>query len=204
MGMKQVKRCYELLSQLSAGRVYSWSELKKYSKSPGRDVKRLLDEELLKKVGPRLYLLPKESRFGNLPASADELTMAFLKTDDFLMFTTSFYNSLGLGLTQLKNETVVYNKKRHGDFVLSNRTYHFKVKVKGYPKELTKEFLLVDLVNNLETVGESPSELLQKVARNVQANEFDKNKLFSFAKQYGHVFTKKFFSALELGQTVLS
>lgn len=198
--MRQVKRCYELLSQLSAGRVYSWNELKEYSKSPGRDVKRLLDEGLLKKVGPRLYLPPKDSRFGKLPASAEQLASAFLKTDDFLMFTTNFYNSLGLGLTQLKNETVVYNKKRHGDFTLSNQTYHFKLKVKGYPKELTKEFLLVDLVNNLETVGESSSVLLEKVAHNVQANEFDKSKLFSFAKQYGHIFTKKFFNTLELAQ----
>lgn len=198
--MRQVKRCYELMSHFSAGNVYSWENLKEYSKSPGRDVKRLLNEGLLLKVGPGLYLSPKNSRFGRVPASEQQVVTHFLKTDDFLLFSTNLYNSLGLGLTQLKNETMVYNKKRHGDFELSNRMYHFKTKVKGYPKELTNEFLLVDLVNNLEMVGESPSELLKKVADSVQAKKFNKTELFSLAKQYGHIFTKKFFAALELGE----
>ena len=198
--MKQAKRCYELLSQLSAGEVYSWDHLTECSKSPGRDIKRLLDEELLNKVGPGLYLFPKKSRFGTVPPSAQQVVNVFLKTDDFLFVSPNYYNGLGLGLTQLKNEVFVYNKKRHGDVKLSNRTYHFKLKVKGYPKELTKEYLLVDLVNNLDEVGESSSILLRKIADSVQANEFNNTQLFMLAKQYGHVYTKKFFVALELGK----
>jgi hypothetical protein len=195
--MKKAKRCYELSSHLLAGELYSWADLTEYSKSPGRDVKRLLDEELLKKVGPGLYLSPKKGRFGTVPASAQQLINSFLKTDDFLLVSPNYYNGLGLGLTQLKNEVFVYNKKRHGDVKLSNRTYHFKVKVKGYPKELTNEYLLVDLVNNLDEVGESPSLLLKNVADSVQANEFNNTQLFILAKQYGHVYTKKFFSVLD-------
>lgn len=84
-----------------------------------------------------------------------------------------------MGLTQLRDNVFVYNKKRHGDVKLSNRTYRFKVKLKGYPKELTKEYLLVDLVNNLDEVGESPSMLLKKVADSVQANEFNNTQLTS-------------------------
>ncbi len=198
--MKQVKRCYELLSQLSAGQLYSWDDLKGYSNSLGRDVKRLLEEGLLNKVGPGLYLSPKKSRFGAVPATEQQLVRGFLKTDDFLLVSPNYYNGLGLGLTQLKNEVFVYNKKRHGAVKLSNRTYQFKLKAKDYPKELTKEYLLVDLVNNLDEVGESPSMLLRNIANSVQANEFNNTQLFMLAKQYGHVYTKKFFAALELGK----
>lgn len=198
--MKQVTRCYELLSQLSKGELYSWDDLKDHSRSPGRDVKRLLDEGLLNKVGPGLYLSPQKSRFGSVPASAEQVVTAFLQTDDYLLFSTNLYNSLKLGLTQLKNETMVYNKKRHGGIMLSNRTYHFKVKPKGFPKKLTKEYLLIDLVNNLDMVGESPTDLLKKIAHNVESNEFNRVKLFDLAREYGHVYTKKFFYALELGE----
>lgn len=198
--MKQVKRCYEILSQLSAGELYSWNKLKEYSKSPGRDVKRLVNDGLLNKVGPGLYLVPKTGRFGAVPASAQQVVSGFLKTDEFLLFSPNLYNGLNLGLTQLKKQTFVYNKKRHGDLKLGNRSYEFKLKINGFPKSLTKEFLLVDLVNNLEEVGEEPTMVLDRVAKKVRASQFKNNQLFSLAKQYGHVYTKKFFAALELGE----
>ena len=116
------------------------------------------------------------------------------------MFSPNLYNGLGLGLTQLKKQTFVYNKKRHGALKLGNRTYEFKLKAKGYPQKLTKEFLLVDLVNNLEDVGEDPAKLLNNVDDSVQENKFNNPSLFALAKQYGHVYTKKFFAALERGK----
>ncbi|MCS5708704.1 hypothetical protein CC99x_007255 [Candidatus Berkiella cookevillensis] len=198
--MNRVLKRYNLLSKLTVGEVYSWGDLESLSGSLGRDLKQLQKEGYLKRVGPGLYSLPKKSRFGDVPASAEQVVSAFLKTDDFLIFSPNLYNGLGLGLTQLKKQTFVYNKKRHGDLKLGNRTYEFKLKAKGYPKDLTKEYLLVDLVNNLEDVGEDPRKLLNNVANSVQENQFDNTKLFALAKQYGHVYTKKFFVALEHGK----
>lgn len=198
--MNRVPKRYNLLSKLTVGEVYSWSDLEPLSGSLGRDLKQLQEEGYLKRVGPGLYLLPKQSRFGTVPASAEQVIQAFLKTNDFLMLSPNLYNSLGLGLTQLKKQTFVYNKKRHGDLKLGNRTYEFKLKAKGYPKKLTKEYLLVDLVNNLEDVGEDPIKLLNNVADSVQKNQFNNSSLFALAKQYGHVYTKKFFAALECGK----
>ena len=198
--MKRLAKRHQLLSKLAVGEVYSWSDLESLSGSLGRDLKQLQEEGYLKRVGPGLYLLPKQSQFGAVPASAEQVVQAFLKTDDFLMLSPNLYNSLGLGLTQLKKQTFVYNKKRHGDLKLGNRTYEFKLKAKGYPKTLTKEYLLVDLVNNLEEVGEDPKKLLNNVADSVQENQFNNTRLFALAKQYGHVYTKKFFAALENGK----
>jgi len=182
------------MSQLSVGEVYSWDDLKEYSKSPGRDVKRLLDEGLLKKVGPGLYLLPKKSRYGLLPATEQQLVSAFLKTNEFLLFSPNLYNSLGVGLTQLKNEMTVYNNKRHEKVRLSRRSFNFKRPNNGFPKKLTKEFLLVDLMNNLNSVGESPNELREKVTRKVLSGEFDKKLLLSLSNQCGKVGTRKYFN----------
>jgi len=194
--MKRVKRCYELLSSLSRGKLYSWSVLKEYSSSPSRDLKRLLDEGLLKKVGPGLYLCPRKSRFGAVPSTELQLVGEFLKTDDFLMFPTSLYNTLGLGLTQLKNETVVYNNKRHGMMYLSGREFHFKRPNNFFPDKLTKEFLLLDLMNNLKSVGESEVDLKEKVVHSVYAGEFNVDLLLSLANKYGKVGTRKFFNQL--------
>lgn len=191
--MKQVKRCYELLSQLTEGEVYTWDKLKEYSKSPGRDVKRLLDEGLLKKVGPGLYLLPGKSKYGPLPADEHKLVSLFLKTDDYLMFSPNLYNSLKVGLTQLRNEMFVYNNKRYEKVRLGRRNFNFKRPNNGFPKKLTKEFLLVDLMNNLAYVGEPQDEVTKKVTRAVLDGEFDKKLLLSLAERHGKVATKKYF-----------
>ena len=58
---------------------------------------------------------------------------------------------------QLYNARRVYNYKRHGDFKLGNRTFHF-VRKPYVPNKLTEEFLLVDLINNLKRVAEDQPE----------------------------------------------
>ena len=162
--------------------------------------KAITRRRLLKKSGPRFVFATQTKPIWCGTSSAEQVVQAFLKTDDFLMLSPNLYNSLGLGLTQLKKQSFVNNKKRYGDLKLGNRTYEFKLKAKGYPKTLTKEYLLVDLVNNLEEVGEVPKGLSNNVADSVQENQFNNTKLFALAKQYGHVYTKKFFAALEHGK----
>lgn len=194
--MREAKQCYELLSHLSVGKVYRWDNLTKYSRSMTRDLRRLLSQDLLKKVGPGMYMVPQKSRFGEVPAEDSSLVEAFLKTNDFLLFSTNLYNSLGLGLTQLKNETVIYNKKRYETIELSGRFFHFKRPNNGYPAELTSEFLLVDLVNNLRSVGELAGPLKQRIIQKVKLGKFDSEFLLKIANQYGKVGTKKFFNEI--------
>jgi hypothetical protein len=73
----------------------------------------------------------------------------FLKDHRFLLASPNAYNALGVGTTQLYDKTVVYNHKRHGQFSLGGRTFDFRQKP-SLPKKLTREFLLVDLANNLD------------------------------------------------------
>jgi len=57
-------------------------------------------------------------------------------------------------LTQLYNKLVIYNLKRHGLFKLGNKVYNFRRPNRGFPNVLTPEFLLVDLLNNLDELAE--------------------------------------------------
>ena len=64
----------------------------------------------------------------------------------------------------------------------------------SFPKKLSREFLLVDLVNNLDQLAESKREVLERVRK--RAASFDVPRLQRAARDYGTVRTKKFFSAL--------
>ena len=98
-------------------------------------------------------------------------------------------NQLGLGLTQLYGHNVVYNYKRHGEFPLGNKLFHFK-RVPKFPRELSKEYLLVDLLNNLKDVAEDEKMVLENVKSNL--SNFDRKKVLSMVKEYGRPRTKEF------------
>ena len=64
---------------------------------------------LLKKLAQGLYHAPKQSNLGPLPPTDEQVVRGFLRDKDFLVFSPSSYNMVGLGTTQLYNSTLVYN-----------------------------------------------------------------------------------------------
>ena len=101
----------------------------------------------MQKIAHGLYYYPAKAYFGDIPPGDEKLVGAFLKSNDFLLTSPNFYNCLGVGTTQLYNKRVVYNHKRHGLFVLGGKEFDFRLKQK-FSKELSEEFLLVDLLHS--------------------------------------------------------
>jgi hypothetical protein len=184
----------KLSTQLEEGKVYRRESLSRFSKSVDRDLLILVASGKLEKVAPGMYVKPRQSRFGALPPEDRELVQQFLKDDRYLLYSWNDYNSLGLGLTQLYMHTVVYNYKRHGKFKLAGKAFDFRRPTNGFPKVLTQEFLLVDLVNNLKYLAESSSAVKAAIKRNFK--KFDADKVEQLANLYGKVATKKFFKEL--------
>lgn len=188
-----MKSLENVKTHLRPGQVYRRSDLEKWSKSVDRDLARLVKEGTLEKVRRGLYEYPKKSRFGVLPPSPEKLVKAFLNDDHFLLTSPNDYNSLGVGTTQLYNVYYVYNHKRHGRFDLDGQVFEFKAKPR-FPKKATAEFLLVDLVNNLNSLAEDQEEVLKKVQK--KAFEFDTRRLSSAVKKFAKVSTRKFFEEI--------
>ena len=120
----------------------------------------------MQKLSQGLYYYPEKASFGPVPPEDEKLVRAFLKSDDFLLTSPNLYNSLGVGTTQLYNKRVVYNHKRHGLFDLGGKEFDFRLKHK-FPKELSEEFLLVDLLNNLDELAEDREDVLKKVKEKI-------------------------------------
>ena len=188
-----MNRLEELKRHLKRGEVYRRDDLAKWSKSVDRHLDALVEENTLQKLSQGLYYYPKLSAFGKTPPEEDVLIRSFLKDDRFLLTSPSSYNSLGVGTTQLYNERTVYNHKRHGEFKLGNRKFSFRMKP-HFPSKVTKEFLLVDLVNNLETLAEDPTEVLKNIALKVRT--MDTKKLKRYVSQYGTAKAKKILTPL--------
>ena len=189
----------QLKKQLTRGQVYRRNELANWSKSVDRHLEELLEDGTLEKLSQGLYYFPKESAFGKTPPDEEVLVRSFLKDNRFLLTSPNVYNSLGVGTTQLYNERTVYNHKRHGEFELGNRKFHFRIKP-HFPKKATEEFLLVDLVNNLNTLAEDQGEVLRNVSFKVQT--MDRKKLEQSVAKYGNEKAKKLFKSLMQLETV--
>jgi hypothetical protein len=186
-----MSKAQEVKKHLRPGHVYRRQDLTRWSNAVDRHIRQLVADGTLRKLAGGLYLRPKETIFGKAPAEDEKLVATFLKDHRFLLASPNAYNMLGVGTTQLYDETVVYNHKRHGQFSLGGRTFDFRVKP-SFPRKLTKEFLLVDLVNNLDRLAESREEVLARVKERTAA--LDVARLQRAARDYGNVRTKKFFA----------
>lgn len=180
----------ELVKHLRRGNVYRRADMEQWSSAVDRHLKELLQNETLQKLSQGLYYYPKKTAFGLAPPDEAALVRSFLKDDAFLLTSPNAYNTLGVGTTQLYNKRVVYNHKRHGEFELGGRTFFFHLKPR-FPKKLSPEFLLVDLVNNLDTLAEDTEDVLSKVKG--KAKTMNVRKLREAVKAYGGVKAKKLF-----------
>jgi hypothetical protein len=186
----------ELKKHLRPGAVYRRADLLRWTKAVDRHLKQLVEDGTLVKLSGGVYAYPKRTRFGAAPADDETLVEAFLKDHRFLLTSANAYNALGVGSTQLYNETVVYNHKRHGRFKLGNRSYDFRVKP-HFPAKLSEEFLLVDLVDNLDRLAEDRSTTLEGVKR--KAAQVDPVLLGRNVRNYGGAKARKFFKPLLAG-----
>lgn len=173
---------------LTAGKVYRRQELERWSNAIDRHLSELVKEGYLKKLSQGLYYAPKKTKFGEAPPDENTLLKGFLQDDQFIVVSPNMYNNLNMGLTQLYNKTWVYNHKRKGSFTLGNREFEFKLK-SSFPKTLSKEYVLVDMLNNLSELAEDTSVVLNQFKKRV--NDYNFDNLYHMATRYGNSMTKK-------------
>ena len=183
----------KLKKHLHRGHVYRRADFLPWSNAVDRHLRQLVEERTLTKLARGLYYYPKQASLGPVPAEDKVPIRAFLKDHRFLLTSPNLYNSLRVGLTQLYNTTWVYNHKRHGRFRLGKLTYDFRMRP-HFPKTLSLEFLLVDLVDNLKHLAEDRDATLEKVKK--RALPMDAKVLAENVREYGGVKAKKFFQPL--------
>ena len=172
----------DLKRRLRPGQVYRRKDLARWSNAVDRHVGQLVREGRLEKVSGGLYMVPRETRFGTVSAEPEKLVRTFLGDDRFLMVSPNAYNGLGVGTTQLYNEPVVYNRKRHGRFELDGRVYDFRMRP-SVPSKLTQELLLIDLLHNLDRLAEDKREVLPRVLE--RARRMDSRRLSRAVREFG-------------------
>lgn len=191
--MAMLSKVSALKKHLKPGEVYRRSDLEQWSNAVDRHLATLVKDGTLQKLQQGLYYYPAVSVFGTVPPDEKLLIRSFLKDDYFLVTSMNDYNSLGVGTTQLYNKRVVYNHKRHGEFTFGKRTFLFQVKHR-FPLKPTSEFLMVDLVSNLEKLAEDTEVILKNVE--TKAATMDLKKLKRAVNDFGNTQAKTFFTPL--------
>jgi len=177
-----------LFKHINQGEVYRRSDLEYYSTAIDRQLAQLIKGGKLVKLNQGLYYAPMQSKFGVVPPDDHLFVERFLKDEDFLLISPNSFNTLGLGLTQLYNTMWVYNHKRKGEFILNGKSFNFKLK-NSFPQKITREYLLVDLLNNFESLAEDKKNIVDKLTRNVLS--FNMDSLMKATQQYGNGTAKR-------------
>lgn len=185
--MKEQFKAQQMLKSMRAGKIYRQFELQAKWPNASHDLATLVKEGHVEKVSSGLYYKPSRTKYGSVAPKDEELVRSFLQDDDFLLVDVNSYTSLVGGLTQLSMGYKVLNKRRHGSFNLAGFHFDFRVR-RAYPKKVTKEFLLVDLLDNIKEV-EDGTPIEEKLAPRLK--EYDPNLLLRTASLYGNRSTEK-------------
>jgi len=177
-----MKNVEKLKGAMRPGRVYRRQDLEGLTTAVDRDLKTLVASGEVRKLGYGLYYRPRKNPSGDTPPDERELVRAFLKTDDFLLTSYNNFVNLGLGLKQIYSHRLVYNHKRSGNLTVGGRRLTFRL-VPAYPKKLSKEYLLVDLLNQLMELPDDVGRVLKRLRSHL--SEFDEDKLRKNLKLYG-------------------
>lgn len=188
-----MKNAEKLRDSMKPGRVYRRQELEGYSTAVDRDLHTLVESGEVRKLAGGLYYRPGKNAFGFTPPKERELVRAFLKTDDFLLTSFNYFNQLGLGLTQVYSSGLVYNHKRTGEYLLGGKRFKFRL-APAYPDKLSKEFLLVDLLNNLKRLPDNTAGVLENLKPRLK--EFDRAGLAVCMEQYGNPGARNIFRGI--------
>ncbi len=129
------KNAERLRESMRPGRVYRRQELGGISKAVDRDLRTLVDNGWVRKLGRGLYCRPQEEA----QFSQRSLVRAFLKTDDFLLLSREHFEASGLKPPALL-DGFVCNHKRGGEFRLGEKRFLFRV-IRVYPRTPNKEYL---------------------------------------------------------------
>lgn len=169
--------------QLTPGQVFRTATLRRWGQNPTRLAQRLEREGRVQRLGHGLLYVPRVTKFGVAPPGEEALLDALLDGTPHLVTGPPRWNALGLGSTALHVRPLVYNTKRTGTFTLAGRT--FELRRVAFPREVTAEWFVVDLLHNADSVGQDRADLARHLASALRRGRFDGTKLLDMADQFG-------------------
>lgn len=169
--------------KLKEGKVYRTKDLRKLSGNPTRLAQNLVQEGKLRKLRNGLFYVPRKGAFGDVPPSEDAILEALFGGKPYLKTGPSVWNSLGLGTTAVEAIPLVYNKSKTGVEQVGKKKFEFR-RVR-FPRKPSKEFFVVDLLQNLDRAGADPGEMKQALGLALLNGRFDGPTLLEMAEKYG-------------------
>jgi len=168
---------------LTPGTVFRTAALRRWGENPTRLAHRLEREGRVQRLGHGFLYVPRETKFGTAPPSDEALMDALLDGTPHLVTGPVRWNALGLGSTALHVHPLVYNTKRTGTFTLGGRT--FELRRVAFPREVTAEWFVVDLLRHTDSVGLDRDDLARHLVAALKRGRFDRERLFDMADQFG-------------------
>jgi len=186
--MRQALCLEKMKAFLKQGAIYRRSDFLFLTTNVDRNLAKLTELGLLKKLQNGLYECPRLTDFGPALPNEEQLLKKFLNDDHFVVYSYNLFNSLELGTTQLYNNKIVFNRKRHGDVILGGRKY-FLHKWREAPKKLSLEFLLVEMMNRFEDLAEDKNKIMENLKKSF--SKFNKKALRFCLLHYGTLSAQK-------------
>lgn len=172
------------LPRLEPCRVYLTSDLAVWSSAPSKLATELVERGLLKRAARGIYYTPTYGQpVRTLQLEAD-LVRAYLKGRRHMFTGHDNWRGLGLHVTIGGDVPWVYNDKISG--LRSLGQFAFEFHRRRFPDAPSREWFLVDLLNNMMQTTVWPNEIVTALTTTACEGMWSLEQLHAMALEYGN------------------
>ena len=135
-------------------------------------LERMYKNNEIEKLSKGIYYFPKNSKYGRVPPSDEEIIDTFTKSNKGMVVGYGLYNKLNL-TTQVSKKTVIYSSKINGD------TKNIKnIEIKNVQIKFSKEYIEI-------------IEMLEVLQNYYKIQDLDNKAFYNYAEEFSKRYNEK-------------
>ncbi len=179
--MSVAKITRDFIEQIEDTKIFTYNDIPSNKKSSvAIELSRLFKKGLVKKIAKGKFYKPKQSRFGEIAPSDEEIAKSYLVEEDAYITGYGGYNRLGL-TTQVPNVITIASSRVPSRMRIENVNLRFVPNIANGEVKDTQLLQILDALRDIKNIPDnSPNDVVLSIKKIVR--KFDEKKLKKILK----------------------
>jgi len=184
--MSVAKITRDFIEQIEDTKIFTYSDIPSNKKSSvAIELSRLFKKGVVKKIAKGKFYKPKQSRFGEIAPSDEEIAKSYLVEEDAYITGYGGYNRLGL-TTQIPNVITIASSRVPSRIKVENVNLRFVPNIANGGVKDTQILQILDALRDIKNIPDSsPSDVVVSIKKIVKKFDVEKiKKMLKLVSKY--------------------
>jgi hypothetical protein len=184
--MSVAKITRDFIEQIEDTKIFTYNDIPSNKKSSvAIELSRLFKKGVVKKISKGKFYKPKQSRFGEIAPSDEEIAKSYLVEEDAYITGYGGYNRLGL-MTQIPNVITIASNRIPSRIRVENVNIRFVPNIANGGVKDTQLLQILDALRDIKNIPDnSPNDVVLSIKKIVRKFDVEKiKKMLQLVRKY--------------------